>query len=151
MSIQEYVSDIQLPTCRHAIAHAVAYPVTYAVAYAVAYFVAYAVAKFIIIQSCWQLRTEGLSVLFKGAFVLVYGEMQGLKLKVYPQCPFDLPAHQYNWQQALIALIWVKFEFCIASAFRAVWAQPNCTSTRNLVPALAALNDCAHYECEVRL
>ena len=38
----------------------------------------------------------------------------------------------------------------VASAFRAVWAQPNSTSTLDLVPAMAALNESTHYECEIR-
>ena len=38
----------------------------------------------------------------------------------------------------------------IASAFRAVWAQSNSTSTLDLVPALAALNEGTYYECEIR-
>ena len=38
----------------------------------------------------------------------------------------------------------------VASAFRAVWAQPNSTSTLDLTPALAALNKSTYYECEIR-
>ena len=39
----------------------------------------------------------------------------------------------------------------LASAFRTVWVQPNSNITLDLVPALAALNKCTHYECEIRL
>ena len=37
----------------------------------------------------------------------------------------------------------------IAFAFRAISPEPNSTSTLDLVPTLAALNESTHYECEV--
>ena len=38
----------------------------------------------------------------------------------------------------------------VASASRAIWAQPKSTSTLELVPALAVLNKSTHYEYEIR-
>ena len=38
----------------------------------------------------------------------------------------------------------------VASASRAIWAQPKSTSTLELVPALVTLNKSTYYECEIR-
>ena len=35
-------------------------------------------------------------------------------------------------------------------SFRVAFAEQNSTSTLNFVPALAALNECTHYEHEIR-
>ena len=46
---------------------------------------------------------------------------------------------------------WIK-RCLVALVFRAVRAEQNSTSTRDLVPTLqlAALNKCTNYECETR-
>ena len=38
----------------------------------------------------------------------------------------------------------------VALAYRANLAEESSASTLNFVPALAALNECTHYECEIR-